>query len=78
MAAALESGVFTPESTYDCGYLFTDVPGIRKQDWTYEHFLEDEETQPSGLLSLPQGLIRSCNPWFYHIGQVLYEFGQAE
>jgi cell division protein FtsI/penicillin-binding protein 2 len=73
MAAALESGVFTSESTYDCGYFFTDIPGIRKQDWTYEHFLEDEETQPSGLLSLPQGLIRSCNPWFYHIGQVLYE-----
>ena len=77
LAAALESGLFTPESTYDCGYLFTDVPGIRKQDWTYEHFLEDEETQPSGLLTLPQGLIRSCNPWFYHIGQVLYEAGQT-
>ena len=73
MAAALESGVFTADSTYDCGYFFTDIPGIRKQDWTYEHFLEDGETQPSGLLTLPQGLIRSCNPWFYHIGQVLYE-----
>ncbi len=73
MAAGLESGIFNAESTYDCGYLFTDIPGIRKQDWTYEHFLEDGETQPSGLLTLPQGLIRSCNPWFYHIGQVLYE-----
>jgi penicillin-binding protein 2 len=73
MAAALESGVFNAGSTYDCGYFFTDVPGVRKQDWTYEHFLEDEETQPSGLLTLPEGLIRSCNPWFYHIGQVLYE-----
>jgi penicillin-binding protein 2 len=73
MAAALESGVFSAESTYDCGYFFTDVSGIRKQDWTYEHCLEDEETQPSGLLTLPQGLIRSCNPWFYHIGQVLYD-----
>ncbi len=73
MAAALESGVFSADSTYNCGYLFTDVPGVRKQDWTYEHFLEDGKTQPSGLLTLPQGLIRSCNPWFYHIGQVLYE-----
>jgi cell division protein FtsI/penicillin-binding protein 2 len=73
MAAALESGVFNAASTYDCGYLFTDIPGVRKQDWTYEHFLEDGETQPSGLLTLPQGLIRSCNPWFYHIGQVLYD-----
>jgi penicillin-binding protein 2 len=77
MAAALESGLFTAQSTYECGYFFTDVPGVRKQDWTYEHFLEDEETQPSGLLTLPEGLIRSCNPWFYHIGQVLYEAGQT-
>lgn len=77
MAAGLESGLFTTESSYDCGYLFTDVPGVRKQDWTYEHFLEDGETQPSGLLTLPEGLIRSCNPWFYHIGQVLYEAGQT-
>jgi len=77
MAAALESGLFTPQSSYDCGYLFTDVPGVRKQDWTYEHFLEDEETQPSGPLTLPEGLIRSCNPWFYHIGQVLYEAGRG-
>jgi penicillin-binding protein 2 len=77
MAAALESGLFTAQSTYECGYFFTDIPGIRKQDWTYEHFLEDDKTKPSGLLTLPEGLIRSCNPWFYHIGQVLYEAGQS-
>ncbi len=77
MAAALESGLLTPKSTYDCGYAFTDVIGVTKYDWTWEHFLEDEETLPSGLLTLPQGLIRSCNPWFYHIGQVLYEAGRG-
>ncbi len=76
LAAALESGLLTPESTYDCGYAFTDVTGVTKYDWTWEHFLEDDETLPSGLLTLPQGLIRSCNPWFYHIGQVLYEAGK--
>jgi cell division protein FtsI/penicillin-binding protein 2 len=75
MAAALESGLFTADSTYECGYAFTDVPGIRLYDWTWEHFLEDDETQPSGQLTLPQGLIRSCNPFFYHIGQILYEAG---
>jgi cell division protein FtsI/penicillin-binding protein 2 len=75
-AAVLESGLLTPESTYECGYAFTDVPGVTKYDWTWDHFQEDGETLPSGLLTLPQGLIRSCNPWFYHIGQVLYEAGK--
>ncbi len=77
MAAALESGLFTADSTYECGYVFTDVPGIRLYDWTWDHFQEDGKTQPSGHLTLPQGLIRSCNPFFYHIGQVLYEAGMT-
>ncbi len=75
MSAALESGLFNADSTYECGYVFTDVPGIRLYDWTWDHFQEDGKTQPSGHLTLPQGLIRSCNPFFYHIGQVLYEAG---
>ncbi len=75
MASALESGRFTRDSTYDCGYAFTELIGITLYDWTWEHFQEDEETRPSGLLTLPQGLIKSCNPWFYHIGNDLYNAG---
>ncbi len=78
MAAALETGEFTAGDVYDCGYFFEELPGIRLNDWTYDHFLEDDKTQPSGLLTLSEGLMRSCNPWFWHIGLHLYQNGYPE
>jgi len=83
MATALESGVFTPASTLDCEYTDTEVPGVTLYDWTWEDCQKEKATngtntctaaksQPSGMLSLPDGLMRSCDPWFYHIGYTLY------
>jgi penicillin-binding protein 2 len=83
MAAALESGVFTPASTLDCEYSFTEVPGVTLYDWTWEDCQAEKlangtntcsaaKSQPSGLLTLKEGLMRSCDPWFYHIGYTLY------
>jgi len=91
MATALESGEFTADSTYDCQYDYTELEasgGPTLHDWTYTR-CENEKaqtgedtctgvnTQPSGLLTLPQGLMRSCNPWFYHIGFTLFNAGQG-
>ncbi|MCJ7583461.1 MAG: hypothetical protein MUO30_01635 [Anaerolineales bacterium] len=87
MAAALESGAFTPESTYDCQYDFTELgPTHILHDWTWEHCqnelqedptLQQCKTKPSGMLTLPQGLMRSCDPWFFHIGFDLFNQGKA-
>jgi len=75
ISAALESELYTKDSEYDCGYLFTELPGMEPHDWTYDHYLEDGRTQASGRLSLLDGLMRSCNPWFWHIGLDFYNRG---
>ncbi len=73
LAAALESKQFKPEDSYDCQYEFTELPNLTLYDWTYTH-----EVPASGMLTLPEGLMRSCNPWFWHIGLTLYKVGLTQ
>jgi penicillin-binding protein 2 len=71
MAAALESGLISADDTLDCQYEWNEIPGVTRYDWTRE-----KEVPPSGILTLQEGLMRSCNPWFYHIGFRLFKEGR--
>ena len=85
-SAALESGLFLPETTYDCQYEWTGLNDKIRYDWTWQkcqdavragEFCNTSSTTPSGLLTLPEGLMRSCNPWFWQIGLDLYNFDRG-
>jgi len=67
MAAALETEYYSPDTVYNCGLEFTELPGWTGYDWRVE-----KELHAAGELTLIGGLEKSCNPWFWHIGLDLY------
>jgi len=82
LSAGMESGLFVPESTWDCQYDWTELSDQPRHDWTWQHCQDrlargqecnTSDSQPSGVLKLDEGLMRSCNPFFWHIGYVLYQ-----
>ena len=86
MAAGMESGLFEPASTLDCRYEWTGLTDRIRYDWTWQHCLDRQargeecntsDSQPSGPLTLPEGLMRSCNPFFWQIGLTLFQNNRA-
>jgi penicillin-binding protein 2 len=81
MSAGMESGLYLKDTPYDCQYHFTELPDRVLDDWTFTHceealaageFCNDPSTLPSGMVTLQEGLMRSCNPYFWHIGNDLF------
>ena len=60
-AAGLESGHFSPDDRLFCGAVWYGIDPPRR-NWEGER----------GLLSIAEGLMRSCNPVFYEIALTLY------
>jgi len=86
LLAGMESGLFVPESTWDCQYDWPELTDQPRHDWTWQHCQDrlargaecnTSDSQPSGLLTLGEGLMRSCNPFFWHIGYTLYQNNRA-
>ena len=73
MSTALETSIFRPSSSFFCGSSLWVCDSITLYDWTYSHGVG-----ASGELTLVEGLMRSCNPWFYRIGQRLFESGYED
>jgi len=82
MSAGMESGLYTPETVYDCQYEWTKLPDQVRHDWTWQHCQDrlaagqecnSSDSIPSGPLTMPEGLMRSCNPYFWDIGYTLYQ-----
>lgn len=70
MSTALETEIYSPYSSFNCGQSYWTCDSVTLYDWTWSH-----GTAASGILTLPEGLMRSCNPWFYRIGETLYTEG---
>ncbi len=70
MSAALEADLYSASSSFNCGQSLWVCDSVFLYDWTYWH-----GTAASGELTLQEGLMRSCNPWFYRIGESLYGEG---
>ena len=70
MSAAMEAGLYHTGSILNCPQAVWVCNSVTLYDWTFSHGVG-----ASGPLTLQEGLMRSCNPWYYRIGEDLYDSG---
>ena len=70
MSTALETGLYRAGSSFYCGHSLWVCDSVTLFDWTLAYGVA-----PSGEINLQEGLMRSCNPWFYRIGESLFVEG---
>lgn len=70
MSAALEANIYQAGSNLYCGHTLWVCDSVTLVDWTLGY-----GAPASGDLNLLEGLMRSCNPWFYRIGETLFTQG---
>ena len=73
MAAGMENGLYRANSSFYCGQQLWVCDSVWLDDWTLAHGVG-----ASGELTLIEGLMRSCNPWFYRIGENLFVEGMED
>jgi penicillin-binding protein 2 len=62
-AAALNAGLITPDTTFDCKGSFS----VANQTW------RDWKTGGHGKVNLVQAIMESCDVYFYNLGKLLYQ-----
>lgn len=71
MAAATESKQFTPDTVFTCDGIYKDPEGITRYDWIYSEPGVKENFH--GAITLKQALTSSCDDYFWHVGEKLYD-----
>lgn len=59
--AALESGLVTPRSAYDCS---TSL-------WIGDRYFKNWNREPEGYMNVVSAIKRSCNTWYYQVGMAI-------
>ncbi|MFN8417699.1 MAG: penicillin-binding transpeptidase domain-containing protein [Anaerolineae bacterium] len=65
--------LFTPNTQYNCDAIYKGADGLTRYDWIYND--PSKEDKFHGRITLKQGLTASCDDYFWHVGETLFDSG---